>query len=91
MNSKKLGYMLVIILTIAIFYTRSLFFTPKITLSSTSKGLITPYAQKLVEGTNKENIKSRHKYTLYTANFSENDKAPKPSTDTKNILKLGLF
>ena len=89
MNSKKLGYMLVIILTIAIFYTSSLFFTPKITLSSTSKGLITPYAQKLVEGTNKENIKSRHKYTLYTANFSENDKAPKPSTDTKNILWLG--
>ncbi len=89
MNSKKLGYMLIIILTITIFYISSLFFTSKITLSSTSRGFITPYAQKLVKEINKENIKSRHKYTLYTANFSENDKTPKPTTDTKNILWLG--
>ena len=87
--TSKILKSLILVTVFAIIFVLKLFTEPKITLDTTNKGIITPYAQKLVQELNKKNIKTNHKYTLYTANFEENNLIVTPNPNTKNILWLG--
>ena len=87
--TSKILKLLILVAIIALIFVITLFREPKITLDTTNKGIITPYAQKLVQELNKKYIKTKYKYTLYTANFEENNPIIIPNPNTKNILWLG--
>lgn len=87
--TSKILKLLILVTTVALIFVITLFREPKITLDTTNKGIITPYAQKLVQELNKKYIKTKYKYTLYTANFEENNPIIIPNPNTKNILWLG--
>ena len=89
MTNKALKIALAIILLAISLIAHKLLTSPTIILDNSTQSIITPYASKLIEETNKKHFKTSNKYTLYTANFEPESKIIKPNSKTKNILWLG--